>query len=117
VRSRRVLNYLPFIVDSLDDEPQSRTDTIDILAHDPFHNGCLSCVIESAIESEPAMCDEVYELSYSINIRISLSFRRAFRSIESMSKLDLLRNGYFLVNCFYTLLQDKLRISITETIT
>jgi hypothetical protein len=53
------------------------------------------------------MCGEAYELPYSINIRISLSFRRAFRSIESMSKLDLLRNGYFLVNYFDTLPQDK----------
>lgn len=53
------------------------------------------------------MCDDAYEIPYSINIRISLSFRRAFRSIESMSKLDLLRNRYFLVECVDTLLQDK----------
>jgi hypothetical protein len=53
------------------------------------------------------MCDNAYELPYSINIRISLSFRRAFRSIESMSMPDLLRNRYFLVECFDTLLQDK----------
>jgi hypothetical protein len=47
---QKVLKYLPFVVNSLDDKSQGRADTVDILAHDLFHNGCLSCIIESAFK-------------------------------------------------------------------
>lgn len=66
----------------------------------------------------PAIFDNKYELPYSINIRISLSFRRAFRSIESMSKLRAINELFS--HCIFSisfLARHKGINSITETIT
>lgn len=50
---QKVLKHLPLIVDSLDDKPEGRTDTVHVLSHNLLHNGCLPCIIESAIEVSP----------------------------------------------------------------
>jgi hypothetical protein len=50
---QKVLKNLPFVVDSLDDKPEGRADTVHILSHDPLYDGCLSCIVEAAMEVSP----------------------------------------------------------------
>lgn len=37
----------PFIINGLDDETQSRTDSVDILSHDLFDDGGLSRIVQA----------------------------------------------------------------------
>jgi hypothetical protein len=80
---------LPVVFNCLDDEAQSWTDTVHILIHNSLDDGCLSSVVQT-----PTLCQrrhretsKSWEL-HSINIRISLSFRRAFRKIDSIFYVD-----------------------------
>ena len=38
---------LPFIINSLDNEAQSRTDGIHILVHNPLYNCCFPCIVKT----------------------------------------------------------------------
>jgi hypothetical protein len=76
---------LPHKVNSFDDEAQGWADRSDILVHYPFNDGRLARVVKAPtnISSIPM----VGQGPYSINIRISLSFKRALRSIDNMVEM------------------------------
>jgi hypothetical protein len=72
-------------IDRLDDKPQSWAHCIDIFIHDPFDNGGFARIVEAAARSSVAPISELkVERPHSISTRISLSFNRAFLSIESI---------------------------------
>ena len=49
------LEYLPFVIDGLDDKAQGRTDTVDIFSHDFLYDSRLSSIVQSAIESTSSL--------------------------------------------------------------
>lgn len=81
---------LPIVLDRLDDKSKSRADTVYVLVHDLLHNGSLACIVQTPGSSQQhsffqtCMCYK----SYSIKILISLSFKRAFRKIDSIFALS-----------------------------
>jgi hypothetical protein len=82
---------LPVVFNRLDDEAQSWTDTVHVLVHDLLDDGCLSSIVQAPTSSQQRHLDtsKSWEL-HSINIRISLSFRRAFRKIDNIFPLMML---------------------------
>jgi hypothetical protein len=76
----------PFVVDGLDDEAKGRADGVDILAHDLFHNGCFSRIVQptETMWSVQSWVGNEKRFTNSIRIRSSLSLSRAFRKIDSI---------------------------------
>lgn len=75
---------LPFILDRLDDEAQRGTDFVDIFIHNLLHNSSFPSIVKAP---SPVSCfshRRLRQLPYSIKMRISLSLRRAFLSIDSI---------------------------------
>lgn len=73
----------PVVLNSLDDEAQSRTDAVYVLLHNLLYNRRLSRVVQATLPSA-RLCRRPLLDTYSINILISLSFSRALRSIDSI---------------------------------
>ena len=83
--------YIPVVLDRLDDESERRADTVDILVHDLLHNGRLSRVVQTPDAVSPQV-DRQFVATHSMRMRISLSFRRAFRNIESILRRSIPEN-------------------------
>lgn len=81
-------SFLPFKIDRLDDEPERRTDTINVLFHDSLHDSRLASVIQTPWLVSICVYASAAQ-THNIKIRISLSFRRAFRRTDNMSRAPL----------------------------
>jgi hypothetical protein len=82
---------LPHKVNGFDDEAQGWADRSDILVHDPFDDCRLARIVKTPTNvSSLSMLDQG---PYSINIRISLSFKRALRSIDNMVEMCERKDG------------------------
>jgi hypothetical protein len=72
-------------IDRLDNKAQSWAHSIDIFIHDPFDNGGFARIVKPAATSLAARTSKRgVDRPHSISTRISLSFNRAFLSIESI---------------------------------
>jgi hypothetical protein len=71
-------------VDRLDDKSQRWAHSVDIFIHDPLDNSRFARIVESAARSSARASNVKQHGTDSISTRISLSFNRAFRSIESI---------------------------------
>jgi hypothetical protein len=78
---------IPVIFDCLDDETKSRADTVDVFIHDLLHDRSLSCIVKPTNAISRKHRKRILG-THSISIRISLSFRRALRRIESILSVD-----------------------------
>lgn len=78
---------LPFVVNSLDNKAERGRHGVDILPHNPLHDRGLPGIIKSPFQNQPWLFQAVKSCrgAHSIKIRISLSFRRAFLSIDNIS--------------------------------
>lgn len=75
----------PFVVYGFDDEPECGAHGMNVFIHDLLDYGRFPCVIQSTLTSSvSASLSQGTQSSYSINILISLSFKRAFRRMESI---------------------------------
>lgn len=86
------LEYIPFIVNCLDDESQCWTDSIDILIHDLFNDCRLSGIVKSTVADQLGCGRRATSLAlaYSIKILISLSLSLAFLRIDNIFAVSLL---------------------------
>lgn len=75
---------LPSEINGFDDKSQCRTHRGDILVHNLLDNGRFPGIIQAPILQSLAEDFQRLRPPYSIKTRISLSFRRAFRRIDSM---------------------------------
>jgi hypothetical protein len=76
---------VPIVFDSLDDEAKCRADAVHIFVHDLLYDCCLACVVQTpSMQSAFAFARHTEGQTYNIRIRISLSFSRAFRNIDSI---------------------------------
>lgn len=76
------------MINRLYDESKSRANSVDVFIHDSFYNRGFACIIQSPCSSTSARQENSAILiarTYSINILISLSFRRAFLKIDNIS--------------------------------
>lgn len=85
----------PVIVDRFNDEAESGGDRIDVFAHDVLHYRSFTAVVESTIRWSASRNPRLFKSTYSINIRISLSLRRALRSIDNMLTVKSGPNGVY----------------------
>jgi hypothetical protein len=78
-----MLALVPAIFYRLDDEAECRADAIHVFVHNLLYDGRLSGIVQSPMQSAFATANKS-KSTHSIKIRISLSFKRAFRSMDSI---------------------------------
>lgn len=94
------VGYLPIIIDSFDNEAKCWTDAVHIFAHNFLDYGRFPCVVEATASFISVVLHTV-PTSYSMRIRISLSFSLAFRKIDNIAvellMMDMLVYQIFLI--------------------
>lgn len=93
---------VPIIFDRFDDKAESRAHAVHVFVHDFLHDGGLSCIVQAPMQSAYIATRQV-QRTYNINILISLSFKRAFRRIDSILDVVMPRRGS-VKTCFWLLL-------------
>lgn len=85
--------HSPVPVNRLDDETESGRDIIDVFIHHALDYGRFPSIVQASLHHQlgrTVLASGLHVTTYSSNIRISLSFNRALRSIESI--LPVLRS-------------------------
>lgn len=82
-----IATYSPVPFNRLDDETESGRDIVDVFVHHTLDYGRFPSIIQASLHHQlgrTVVASGLHVTTYSSNIRISLSFNRALRSIESI---------------------------------